>query len=166
MFSRGPRVTSAAPSARVAAGGGPEDVLLLLARLALATLFVPCGLGKLADLAGFAAEFERLGVPFATALAPANAGVELLGGLALALGAWTRGAALLLAASTVAVTLLVHGGFWAVPTGQGAAQTAHFVKNLAIVGGLLAVAAAGAGRFGVDGLLVGFAPGRRQAGAR
>ena len=36
---------------------GPEDALLLLARLALAALFVPSGLGKLADLAGFAATF-------------------------------------------------------------------------------------------------------------
>ena len=61
------------------------------------------------------------------------------------------GAALLLAGSTVAATLLAHG-FWAAPAGQGAAQTVHFWKNLAIVGGLLAVAAAGAGRFGLDGL--------------
>jgi putative oxidoreductase len=152
------------PSARVAAGG-PEDALLLLARVALAALFVLSGLGKLADLAGFAAGLERLGVPSAAALAPASAGVELLGGLALALGAWTRPAALLVAGSTVAATLLVHD-FWAAPAGQRAAQTVHFVKNLAIVGGLLAVAAAGAGRFGVDGLLVSLGPGRRQAGAR
>ena len=39
---------------------GPEGALLLLARLALAALFVPCGLGKLADLAGFATGLERL----------------------------------------------------------------------------------------------------------
>jgi putative oxidoreductase len=139
---------------------GPEDALLLLARLALAALFVLSGLGKLADLAGFAAGLERLGVPAAALLARANAGVELLGGLALALGAWTRGAALLLAGSTVAATLLAHG-FWAAPAGQQAAQTIHFVKNLAIVGGLLAVAAAGGGRFSVDGL-VGLDLGRRQ----
>ena len=139
---------------------GPEDALLLLARLALAALFVPSGLGKLADLAGFAAGLERLGVPAAAVLAPANAGVELLGGLALALGVGTWGAALLVAGSTVAATLLAHG-FWAAPAGQQAAQTIHFVKNLAIVGGLLAVAAAGGGRFSVDGL-VGLDLGRRQ----
>ena len=139
---------------------GPEDALLLLARLALAALFVPSGLGKLADLAGFAAELARLGVPLAAVLAPVNAGVELLGGLALALGAGTRGPALLVAGSTVAATLLAHG-FWAAPAGQQAAQTIHFVKNLAIVGGLLAVAAAGGGRFSVDGL-VGLDLGRRQ----
>jgi putative oxidoreductase len=159
MLSRRPHMAPSDPSARVAAGG-PEDVLLLLARLALAALFVLSGLGKLADLAGFAAGLERLGVPFAAALAPASAGVELLGGLALALGARTRGAALLLAGSTVAATLLAHG-FWAAPAGQGAAQTIHFLKNLAIVGGLLAVAAAGAGRFAVDGL-VGLGFGWRQ----
>ena len=137
---------------------GPEDALLLLARLALAALFVPSGLGKLADLAGFAAELARLGVPAAALLARVNAGVELLGGLALALGVGTRGAALLVAGSTVAVTLLAHG-FWAAPAGQQAVQTIQFLKNLAIVGGLLAVAAAGAGRFGVDGFGLGL--GRR-----
>jgi putative oxidoreductase len=131
---------------------GPEDVLLLLARAALGALFVLSGLGKLADLAGFAASLQRLGVPCAAALAPIHAGVELLGGLALALGLWTRAAALLVAASTVAATLLAHG-FWAAPAGQQAAQAIHFWKNLAIVGGLLAVAAAGAGRFGVDSFL-------------
>jgi putative oxidoreductase len=159
MLSRRPHMAPSDPSARVAAGG-PEDVLLLLARLALAALFVLSGLGKLADLAGFAAGLERLGVPAAALLARANAGVELLGGLALALGARTRGAALLLAGSTVAATLLAHG-FWAAPAGQQAAQTIHFVKNLAIVGGLLAVAAVGGGRFSVDGL-VGLDLGRRQ----
>jgi putative oxidoreductase len=159
MPPRYPATAPDDPPARVAAGG-PEDVLLLLARLALGAFFVLSGLGKLADLAGFAAGLQRLGVPAAAALAPVNAGVELLGGLALALGAWTRGTALLLVGSTVAATLLVHD-FWAAPAGQEAAQTIHFVKNLAIVGGLLAVAAAGAGRFGVDGL-VGLDLGRRQ----
>jgi putative oxidoreductase len=156
-----PRYPATAPDDPPRPGrGAPEDVLLLLARLALGTLFVLSGLGKLADLTGFAAELERLGVPAAALLARANAGVELLGGLALALGARTRGAALLLAGSTVAATLLAHG-FWAAPAGQGAAQTIHFLKNLAIVGGLLAVAAAGAGRFAVDGL-VGLGFGWRQ----
>jgi putative oxidoreductase len=128
---------------------GPEDALLLLARLALAALFVLCGLGKLADLAGFAAELQRLGVPAATLLAPVNAGVELLGGLALALGMGTRPVALLVAGSTAAVTLFVHG-FWAAPAALEAAQTARFLRNLAIVGGLLAVAAAGGGRRAVQ----------------
>jgi putative oxidoreductase len=156
-----PRYPATAPDDPPRPGrGAPEDVLLLLARLALGTLFVLSGLGKLADLTGFAAELERLGVPAAALLARANAGVELLGGLALALGAGTRGAALLVAVSTMTATLLVHD-FWTAPAWQRVAQTIHFVKNLAIVGGLLAVAAAGAGRFGVDGL-VGLDLGRRQ----
>jgi uncharacterized membrane protein YphA (DoxX/SURF4 family) len=49
---------------------------------------------------------------------------------------------LLVAGSTVAATLLAHG-FWAASAGQQAAQTIHFMKNVAIIGGLLAVAAAG-----------------------
>jgi uncharacterized membrane protein YphA (DoxX/SURF4 family) len=146
-----PRPASGSVSRADRAAASEQDVLLLLARVALGALFVLSGLGKLADLAGFAAGLQRVGVPFAAALAPVGAAVELLGGLALALGAWTRPAALLVAGFTVVATLLAHH-FWAAPAGQQAAQTVQFLKNLAIVGGLLAVAAAGAGRFGVDGL--------------
>jgi putative oxidoreductase len=150
-----PAPGSASPPDRAAAGA--QDVLLLLARVALGALFVLSGLGKLADLAGFAAGLQRIGVPFAAVLAPVGAGVELLSGLFLALGAWARPAALLVAGFTVVATLLAHR-FWAAPAGQQAAQTIQFLKNLAIVGGLLAVAAAGAGRFGMDGLRLGRRP--------
>ena len=83
-------------------------------------------------------------------LAPIGAVIEFFGGLALVLGAWTRPAAILVAGFTIAATLIAHR-FWDVPTEQQAMQTIQFMKNLAIVGGLLGVVAAGAGRFSVDG---------------
>ncbi len=128
-----------------------QDTLLLLARLALAAIFVQSGFGKLADLGGFTAGLQGMGVPLAAVLAPLGAVVEFFGGLAIALGAWTRLAAILVAGFTVAATLIAHR-FWAVPAEQQAMQTIQFMKNLAIVGGLLAVVAAGAGRFSLDGL--------------
>jgi putative oxidoreductase len=134
-----------------AAAGGPEDVLLLLARVALGAIFVQSGFGKLAGLAGFTAGLEGMGVPLAAVLAPLGATVEFFGGLALVLGAWTRPAAVLVAGFTVAATLIAHR-FWDYPAEQQAMQTIQFMKNLAIVGGLLGVVAAGAGRFSVDGL--------------
>jgi putative oxidoreductase len=134
---------------RAAIGG--QDTLLLLARLAIAAIFVQSGFGKLAGLAGFTAGLEGMGVPLAAVLAPLGATVEFFGGLALVLGAWTRPAAVLVAGFTVAATLIAHR-FWDYPAEQQAMQTIQFMKNLAIVGGLLGVVAAGAGRFSVDGL--------------
>jgi putative oxidoreductase len=127
-----------------------QDTLLLLGRVALAAIFVQSGFGKLTDLAGFTAGLEGRGVPLASVLAPLGAVVEFFGGLALMLGAWTRPAAILVAGFTITATLIAHR-FWDVPAEQQAMQTIQFMKNLAIVGGLLAVVAAGAGRFSVDG---------------
>jgi putative oxidoreductase len=128
-----------------------QDTLLLLARLALAAIFIQSGFGKLTDLAGFTAGLEGRGVPLVAVLAPLGAVVEFFGGLALVLGAWTRVAAILVAGFTIAATLIAHR-FWDVPAEQQVMQTIQFMKNLAIVGGLLAVLAAGGGRYGVDGL--------------
>jgi putative oxidoreductase len=146
-----PRPTSGLISWVDRAAVGGQDTLLLLARLALGAIFVQSGFGKLTDLGGFTAGLQGMGVPLAAVLAPLGAVIEFFGGLALVLGAWTRPAAILVAGFTVAATLIAHR-FWAVPAEQQAMQTIQFMKNLAIVGGLLGVVAAGAGRFSVDGL--------------
>ena len=67
----------------------------------------------------------------------------------LILGLKTRWAAIALAAFTLAATYLFHA-FWAMPEAQKAMQSLMFQKNLAIVGGLLALAVAGAGAFSID----------------
>jgi len=90
-------------------------------------------------------------VPLAVVLGPLGAAVEFFGGLALALGAWTRPAAILVAGFAVAATLIAHR-FWDVPAEQQAMQLIQFMKNLAIVGGLLALVAAGGGRFSLTAL--------------
>jgi putative oxidoreductase len=123
-----------------------QDTLLLLARLAIAAIFVQSGFGKLTDLGGFVAGLEGRGVPLPAVLGPLGAAVEFFGGLALALGVWTRLAAILVAGFTVTATLIAHR-FWDVPAEQQAMQSIQFMKNLAIVGGLLALVAAGSGRF-------------------
>jgi putative oxidoreductase len=128
-----------------------EDVLLLLARVGLGAIFVQSGFGKLTDLARFTGGLESMGVPYAPVLGAVGAAVEFLGGLALVLGAWTWLAAALVAGFTVVATLLAHR-FWDYPAEQRAMQSVQFMKNLAVVGGLLAVVVAGAGRFSVDGL--------------
>lgn len=144
--------TSTGAGAGMATAG--QDVLLLAARVLLGAIFVQSGFGKLMALGGFIGGLESQGVPMAAVLGTVGALVEAFGGLAVVLGAWTRLAALLVAAFTVAATLIAHRYWDAAPEAMKMQQT-QFMKNLAIIGGFLALAAAGGGRFSVDGWLAG-----------
>ncbi|HEV8695156.1 MAG TPA: DoxX family protein, partial [Lysobacter sp.] len=70
--------------------------------------------------------------------------VELLGGVCLLIGFKTRVAALVLALFSVAAALKFHTNF------DDQNQLIHFMKNLAIAGGLLQVFAFGAGTLSMD----------------
>ncbi|UEM19082.1 DoxX family protein [Skermanella mucosa] len=129
---------------------GWQDGLLLIGRVAIGVIFLHSGFGKVMELSAFTARMESMGVPVASVTAPLGAFVEFFGGLAIILGAWTWLAALLVAAFTVVATYIAHR-YWIMPPEQMAAQQTQFMKNLAITGGLLAFAAAGPGRFSIDG---------------
>jgi putative oxidoreductase len=101
------------------------------------------------NLDGFAAVLAGRGLPAAYPLAVLGTVVESLAALALVAGFKTRWAALALIAFTVIATLIAHR-YWAVPPEQLTNQFNHFMKNLAIVGGLLAFVAAGPGRWSLD----------------
>jgi putative oxidoreductase len=129
-----------------------HDTGVLIARLFLGAIFVQSGFGKLAGLAGFAAGLTKMGVPMASTIAPFAAGVEFVGGLAIVLGAWTVFAAALMIAFTAVGSFLAHR-FWAAPAEQYALQNVQFMKNVAIIGGFLAVLLSGPGRISLDYLL-------------
>jgi putative oxidoreductase len=128
-----------------------SDLALLLGRIALSALFIPGGLRKLMDLGAFTASLQKQGVPFADILAPLGAGIEFLGGIAVLVGFQARFATLLLIVFTIIATLIAHR-FWEF---QGAArqmQQTNFFKNLAIIGGFLALWVSGPGRYALDRL--------------
>jgi putative oxidoreductase len=70
---------------------------VLVARLAMAGEFIPSGWGKLHDLPKLARYFQSLGIPAPGANAAATATTELVGGVLLLIGLWTRFAATALA---------------------------------------------------------------------
>jgi len=121
----------------------------LVARLAVAAIFIHGGWGKLGGLDGTAAYIASKGLPAPELGALFAALLELGGGLAIALGLGTRWAALALAIFLVPATAFFHN-----PVGlDGAAvqmQWIHVYKNLAIAGGLLAFAAVGAGPLALE----------------
>jgi putative oxidoreductase len=127
------------------------DLALLLGRIALSALFIPGGLSKLTNLAGFTASLQKQGVPFAEVLAPLGAGIEFLGGIAVLIGFQTRLAAVLMILFTIIATLIAHR-FWEFEGAQRQMQQGQFFKNLAIVGGYLALWVSGPGRYALDRL--------------
>lgn len=127
-----------------------QNPLSLIGRALLALLFIPAGFSKIGGFAKTADYIASKGVPFQELAAAAAIGVELGLGLLLLIGWQTRWAALGIAFFTVVITFIFHN-FWAVPAEQVMAQQQSFFKNIAVVGGLLTVAAWGAGAWSVDG---------------
>ena len=126
-----------------------QDTLALIGRILIAYLFIPAGFGKLMGFAGTVGYITSAGLPLPQVAAAIAIIVELGFGIALVVGFQTRLVALGLALFTVATALFFHK-YWAVPDAMKMMQTINFNKNIAIAGGLLALAAFGAGRFSID----------------
>ena len=126
-----------------------QNPLALVGRLLLALLFLPAGLSKISGFAGTAGYIASKGMPMPTAAAVIAIIIEVVAPLALIAGFGTRWAALVLAGFTVVATFVFHN-FWAMPADQAMMQQLMFFKNIAVVGGLLTLAAHGAGAWSVD----------------
>jgi putative oxidoreductase len=114
----------------------------LAARLSIGALFLGGGIGKLADVPGFAGYIASGGLPGMLAW-PAII-FEIALGAGIILGFQTRRLALVGAAFCVATALLYHldiGSY---------TQTVQLLKNFAIAGGFLMLAAHGPGRFAIS----------------
>ena len=123
--------------------------LSLASRILFAALFLPAGISKLTGFAGTVGYISSVGLPLPTLGAALALTVEIVGSLALLAGFGTRMAALVLAAFTLAASFFFHA-FWAVPADQAFVTQLLFFKNIAVVGGLLALAANGAGAWSLD----------------
>jgi len=129
-----------------------QDTFALVGRLLLAYMFIPAGFGKIAGFAGTVGYAASAGLPLPEVGVAIALAIELFGGLALLFGIGTRWAALALAVFTAVASFFFHN-YWAMPADQQMMQQLMFGKNLAIVGGLLAFAAFGAGRLSIDAKL-------------
>ena len=116
----------------------------LTGRILLAALFIPAGISKIVGFEGTVGYIASVGLPLATLAAITAIVVELIAGLALLVGYRIKLAAVILAVFTLVATVLFHN-FWALPADQAYMQQLMFMKNIAVVGGLLMVAALGGG---------------------
>jgi len=122
------------------------DTAALVGRIFIAVLFLLSGLGKLAAPAATQAYISAMGLPAPVLAYFGSMAVELIGGVLLIVGFRVRAVAVGMAVFTLLTAVFFHWNF------ADQNQMIHFLKNIAIAGGLLQVAAFGAGRFALDRL--------------
>jgi putative oxidoreductase len=119
---------------------------ILMGRVLIGLIFVMSGINKIVDPQGTQQYMVAMGITAATTFLYAGAVcLEMIGGLSLLLGVWAKWGAAVFIIFMIPATLIFHTNF------GDQNQTIHFLKNLAMISGLLYVAVYGSGRFSVDG---------------
>ncbi len=127
-----------------------ENACLLTGRALLGLYFILPALSKIADFDGNSAYMAEHNVPLIPVLLVLTIIIHLGAGSALIIGFKGRWAAFVLAGLTLAISLFMHN-FWNYTEGtEQAHETQNFVKNMAIMAGLLLVAGVGTGRFSLS----------------
>ena len=121
----------------------------LTGRILIALIFVVAGLGKINGFEGTVGYIASKGLPLPQVAAIGAIIVELGGGIMLALGWKTRWAAAAIFVFTGLAAVIFHD-FWAVSQDQVQNQMIQFMKNFAIMGGLIFVIIHGAGALSLD----------------
>jgi len=119
-----------------------QNAAELIGRILLSLMFLIAAYGKITGYAATAGYMASKGVP--GALLPLVIATELLGGLAILLGFYTRVAAFLLAGFTILAGTIFH----LEPSNQ--IQMIMFLKDVAITGAFLLLVVHGAGAWSVD----------------
>jgi putative oxidoreductase len=130
---------------------GIDDALILAARLLLATLFLIFGGRKLKDLSGTVSQMVQLGVPTPVLATVVSIIMELPVAFAIAVGAFTRPLAALMALYALGTALIGHR-YWTVKGADFVNGLDGFYKDLSIMGGFLLLYVTGAGKYSIDAL--------------
>lgn len=125
------------------------DAIAAIGRVLLSAIFIWAGFGKIGSPSDTIHYITSFGLPVAPAAYVVSVVLEVGGGLALLLGWQVRAVGVALAVFAVVTALVFHSNF------ADHMMVIQFMKNLAIAGGMLQVAAYGAGAISIDALLTG-----------
>ncbi len=121
-----------------------QALIQLLARFFIAFVFLMSGLGKIMNLSGTQQYMAQYGMPLTYVFLIGAICVELLGGLSVLTGYKAKWGAFILFLFLIPTTLIFHTEF------SDQTQVIMFMKNLAIIGGLLLLVSHGAGKISLD----------------
>jgi len=122
--------------------GGTEGVVFLVARVFLGGVLAFTGLNHFMQVDGMTGYAEHKGLPAPRLSVVFSGGLLVLAGLGIVLGAFPVLAGFALATFLLVSAVTMHD-FWAVPEDQAQDEMTSFLKNVALAGGALALAAIG-----------------------
>jgi putative oxidoreductase len=128
-----------------------RDIMALLGRILLCCIFLVSAYAKITEWSASEQMMAAKELPAVPLLLGTAIAIELLGGLSILTGLFARQAALIIFLYLIPVTLIFHN-FWDQGPASQPMQLVNFLKNLAIMGGLLELFSFGPGRhsFGSD----------------
>jgi putative oxidoreductase len=121
----------------------------LAGRILMSVVFLVSGFFKIGGYSQLVRYAASKGLPMAGVAVACAAVLELAGGLAILVGFQTKIAAWLLFLYLIPTTFFFHN-FWALQGAEQQNNMIHFLKNVAIMGGLVILAANGPGPYSVD----------------
>lgn len=131
------------------ANSSGNAIVSLLGRVLLSAIFILSGFSKIFTFHAMAGMLAAKGFPLATVAAGIAIAIEVVGGLAILTGFKAKIAAWVVFLYLIPTTLLFHN-FWTMQGAMRVSNQTNFMKNLAIMGGLLLLASNGAGRCSLD----------------
>ena len=135
-----------------------QGIVPLIGRVLIAAIFLFSGFGKLLDPAGTQGYIASVGLPFPVLGYAGALALELGAGALLVIGYRARYAALALAVFSIVSAFIFHHAL------GDQNQLFHFLKNIAMAGGLLQIYALGTGAYSLDNV-TGSHPVQRIASA-
>jgi putative oxidoreductase len=129
-----------------------NNQVILAARLLLAILFLIFGWRKVRDYSGTVSQMVQLGIPTPVLATVVSIFMELPVAFAVAIGAFTRPSAALMALYTLGTAVVGHR-YWTVKDAGYVDSLEGFYKDLSIMGGFLLLCITGAGKYSIDALL-------------
>ncbi len=124
-----------------------QALVLLLARILICVIFALSGIQKILDFSGSAQALAAKGINPSWFFLSGCIALLLLGSTLVVLGLWARYGAVLLLIFLIPVSFIMHPPFSDEPM-----QQIQFLKNLAIMGGLLFIVVYGSGSLSIDAL--------------
>lgn len=135
-------------SCNVGAGG---SIVLLVARILMAQLFVISGYFKVLHFDKVTAELVNMGIPHGEIFVIIAIAFQFVAGVFVIFGWYTRFFAFLMFLYTIAVAYVYHS-FWGYQGQEMIMHIHEFIRYTAIMGGTLYLAVVGAGWISLDGL--------------
>ena len=127
-----------------------EKFLVTAGRVLLGIYFILPGITKVTNFEGnsqYMADHGMVMIPFFLVLTII---IQLGGGFAMVAGYQTKIVAFILAGLTLVISLVMHD-FWTMEPGlQTSHETQNFVKNMAIMAGLMVAGGLGGGAWSLD----------------